>query len=108
MIGTFLPEACAVEIGLGDAVQGESGDFDEEFDDEERDDYPWGLPFPWDGSEAVFDTHRVVRAVKDSIWDLSGGGEARRWPLLRKVMIQEGGGRDVGSVARRCQLLSLS
>ena len=29
MVGTFLPEACAIEIWLCDAEQSESSDFDE-------------------------------------------------------------------------------
>lgn len=55
--GTFFPQLCAVEIWLRDAVEGEGGDFEDELDDEERDDYPWGLPFPWDGFPAVCDAH---------------------------------------------------
>ena len=48
MVGTLLPESGAVEIRLGDAKEGESGDAEGKLDDEECYKDSRRPPLPWD------------------------------------------------------------
>ena len=64
MVAAFLPEFRAVEVRLRDAVEGEGGDAECEFEDEEGDDGFRGAPLAGDGGEEGGDFH--------------GGGGGRR------------------------------
>lgn len=62
--GAFFPQQGAVEVWLGDAEEGEGGDFDEELDDEEVDDCSGELPSPWDSYDEIYDTHGRIYLLK--------------------------------------------